>query len=263
MLHTTLNSVTVSLAGGKIVLYQSSVDVTRNKRDEYHSRQLVSLFSLKKFPHSLAGDLGGRIIWEPIDSCADGTECNSLDAILHGQLETLAVAHGELLVRMSFTTEDWTDCVDDMLGRKFVSLGDDSITGVDGAESSRLLDQVRSCSAVNGAVDTAAAAEGLVGSVDDGVDTEFGDVSSDQTDASVDGIIRRVGSFARWNTRGENRIWISVELSEAGNIADASDAHCDESPREHESRRRAVVECDDEQLKRIVSWLALMKEKEE
>ena len=60
--------------------------------------------------------------------------------------------------------------------------------GKDFAGSAKL----RTSRAMNGAVDTAAAEQRLVGGIDDGVDLKLGDVAFDDLDVVEHGVLRRV-----------------------------------------------------------------------
>lgn len=84
--------------------------------------------------------------------------------------------------------EDGAHGVDDVFGGEVVSAGDDGLAGVAAVWilGDALAHELRAGGGVDGAVNTAAAAEGGVCGVDDGVYREGGDVCADEADAVVD-----------------------------------------------------------------------------
>ena len=78
---------------------------------------------------------------------------------------------------------DRADGVDDMAGLEAIAARDLGLAGLAAAERAAFGEQLRPGGAMDGAVDAAAAEQGGVGRVDDGVDVERGDVGLEDLDA--------------------------------------------------------------------------------
>jgi hypothetical protein len=217
------------------------IDIDGHECDEHNSREFASLFTFKELPHSLASDLSGRFVGESVDTCADSTESNGLHAIVDGNFQTLVITLGKALFRGLVHVVDRSDGVDNMLGGEVISLGNDSVASLNGTKWSALLSKLGTCSGMDGAIDAGTAKESLVGSIDDGIELQLGDVSLDQADAVIKRGIRSERARGRFGSgRGERRARVPVELGESGNIVESSGNHCDESSGKHESARGVV-----------------------
>lgn len=106
-----------------------------------------------------------------------------------------------------------------MLGGELISLGDFRGASVAAIEGLALGEQVGAGSAVDGAVDAAAAEKRLVCGVDDGVDGEGGDVGADEGDAGVVGVVG--GSGGGGGRRGE--LACLVESGDGGHVGKRED----------------------------------------
>ena len=73
-------------------------------------------------------------------------------------------------------------------GRQPVAFGNLCLAGFTAAEGAAFRQQFRTRGAVNGAVHTAAAQQGTVGRVDDGVHLHFGDIISDNFEGHEDSL---------------------------------------------------------------------------
>lgn len=97
-----------------------------------------------------------------------------------GELQGAGVAGGERgVLAVAAIVPDRADRVDHMARRQPVTAGDLGIAGVATAERAAFGKQFGAGSAMDGAVDTAAAEQGCIGGVDDRVDGERGDVGND------------------------------------------------------------------------------------
>lgn len=113
--------------------------------------------------------------------------------------------------------------MDDVLGEELVSAGDDGLAGVAAVRVlvDALAHEFRAGGGMDGAVDAAAAAEGGVCGVDDGVYGEGGDVCADEADAGVDVFVGwnlSRGSVWRWEL-GRREAVGGVEVVDGGDAA--------------------------------------------
>lgn len=143
---------------------------------------------LKILSHRITGDDTCHFARIPVYASANGAEGDAGAAILLGDLEALQVAALQERSAHPRAAEDGADGVDDVLRGEVVSAGDDSLAGVAAVWvlGNALAHELRAGSGMDGAVNTAAAAEGGVCGVDDGVYGEGGDVCADEADAVVD-----------------------------------------------------------------------------
>ena len=133
---------------------------------------------LGEFGESFAkGDFCG--LWDGIAvySAADGGEGQRVEVMFTGQSETGSVTTGEefrLVVRPAIPHR--ADGVEDEAGGKSKAFGQLRVAGLASAKQTTLMEQVRAGGAVDCAINAAAAEQGPVGGVDDGVDGEGSDV---------------------------------------------------------------------------------------
>ncbi|KAI9163809.1 Calcium channel YVC1 [Paramyrothecium foliicola] len=156
------------------------------KRHKHHPRE-GTVVLLQEGPHRLASYLRRLPARVAIDAGADAAKGDGLDTARDGQLQALLVAAAEQGLAGALVLEDGADGVDDVLGGQAVAAGDAGLAGGTAAELRALGAQAAARGEVDGAVDAAAAEEGAVGGVDDGVDLEGGDVAAEEADAVVDG----------------------------------------------------------------------------
>jgi hypothetical protein len=148
---------------------------------------------------ALAGHLGGVGAGVAVDAGADAAKGHGPDAVLGGEGQASVVARreqrpGPLGAR---SVVDGTDGVDDVLGRQPVALGQlgiargaaDAAVGGAGVEvlgePGARGPELPAGGAVDGAVDAAAAHQGGLGGVDDGLDGQGGDVGAQDGQALV------------------------------------------------------------------------------
>ena len=97
-----------------------------------------------------------------------------------------AVAGNQPLALSTLTAQPArTDCVNDIFAGQLVALHDFCAPAFAAVERFTFCQQLRSCSAMNAAVHTAATQQRLIGSVDDGVNLHFCDVISDDNEAAL------------------------------------------------------------------------------
>ena len=117
--------------------------------------------------HRDGGGLLGRIV---VDPCADGGAGHRAAAQLQRPGQGGAVAGGQqLLLPPSAPVPHGADCMDDVFGRKAVALRRLGLAGGTAVEGAALGQQLRTGCPVDGPVHSAAAQQGGVGGVDDGV----------------------------------------------------------------------------------------------
>lgn len=76
--------------------------------------------------------------------------------------------------------------MNDLLTRQLIRIRDLRTPRVAAVELAALVEEIWACSAVDCAVDAAAAEQGFIGCVDDGVGLELGDVGADEGDSVVE-----------------------------------------------------------------------------
>lgn len=143
---------------------------------------------VKILPHRITGCVTRQSARIPVYASANCAKGDAGAAILLGDLEALQVAALQEGSTGPLAAEDGANCVDDVLGGKVVPAGDDGLAGVAAVRIpvDALPHEFRTGGSVDCAVDAAAAAEGRVCGVDNGVDREGGDVCADEADAGVE-----------------------------------------------------------------------------
>ena len=107
----------------------------------------------------------------------DQRKCDALAIVLPGKLQGAAVAGGQQLrLAGGSAVPHRAHRVDHIAAGQAVAPGELRLTGPAAVECAALGQQLRPCGAVNGAVHAAAAQQGFVGGVDDGVHLHAGDV---------------------------------------------------------------------------------------
>src|SRR3954451_3677254 len=101
---------------------------------------------------------------------------------------------------------DRSDRVNDMPGGKSVAFGDLGIACCAATEGTAFSQQLRPGRAMNRAVDTAAAEQRFIRSVDDGVNVKCGDVAGDDFEPPA-------GDFARCRGQAEAGAAVATPLS--------------------------------------------------
>lgn len=125
------------------------------------------------------GDGGSLGFGITVDSGADAREGDGVQLILYGKPEAIAVAGGqqEAFALMS-PAPDGSDRVDHVSGRQTVAFGDLSFPGITSVEGAAFGKQFRTGSPMDGAVDTSASEQTVVGGIDNSIHFQAGDVSA-------------------------------------------------------------------------------------
>jgi hypothetical protein len=186
--------------------------------------QPVALALVEELAHLGQGIVAGLDVRVREDAGADGREGNALEVVLHGQLQAPAIAALELVlgVLAAERVPARTHRVYDLVRRQVVALGHLGVARLAAAQPAALVDQVGACCAVDGAVDTAAAQQRLVGGVDDGVDGEGGDVLLDDRDFVV---VRGVRPVRRRVVFVERNAGELVQQTERGDLVELHGGH--------------------------------------
>ncbi len=113
----------------------------------------------------------------------DGGECDGAELVLVGELKRALVARREKLrFVMLAAAPGGADGVDDEFRRQVVAYGDFGIARGAAAEGAAFFEKFWAGGIVNCAVNASAAQQRGVGSVDDGVDVEFGNITTEKLD---------------------------------------------------------------------------------
>jgi len=81
------------------------------------------------------------------------------------------------LLTIEPTIPNWADSMYDEPGRQAVTASDFCIPGVTPAKQAALLQQLRSCRIMDGTIHPSSTQQRRISGVDDGIDSQFGDVS--------------------------------------------------------------------------------------
>ena len=129
-------------------------------------------------PHFGYRDFRGPVQRIAVNSGADGGKGQARQAMLRSQRQAVAVARPEQ-VRLAVlaTVPDRPHSVDDVAGGQAVAVRDHRLAGGAAADGAACLKQLRPGGAMNRPIDSAAAEQALIGSVDDGVHRQLGDVA--------------------------------------------------------------------------------------
>jgi hypothetical protein len=126
------------------------------------------------------GNARGTLQRKAVHAGADCREGNGTNGVLAGEFQAAAVATGEKLVlAVCAAVPDGADGMKDPFGRQTEAGRGLGIAGRAAMELAAGFEKLRAGSPVNGAINTSAAEQGRIGSVDDGVYGELGDVSGD------------------------------------------------------------------------------------
>ena len=127
---------------------------------------------------ALDGNAGSQIGGVVVDPCADGRKRDGMNAMLPREFQASAIAGGQKVgFAMVSAAPYWPNGVEDPSGREAEARGGFGVSGVAAVQFAAGGEQFWAGCAVNGAVHSAAAQQGGVGGVDDGVNREAGDVS--------------------------------------------------------------------------------------
>ena len=125
---------------------------------------------------------GGQIGRIAVGADADAGKSDALQPGLGGEFQRMAVAGGEQRrFAVLSVAPDGADGVDDVPGRETEAGGDFGLPCGAAVQGTTVGQQLRPGGAVNGSVDSAAAQEGIVGGVDDGVDGQCRNIGTDDT----------------------------------------------------------------------------------
>lgn len=130
--------------------------------------------------HRGQGNPGGLVQGVAVGAGGDAGEGHRAQAVASGQGQTGTVAGGEQQSVLGAAPVDGTHRVDDVPGGKPAGRGNDRLAGRAVAQAPALGHDVRAAGPVDGPVHAAPAAQGAVGSVDDGVQRHTGDISLGQ-----------------------------------------------------------------------------------
>jgi len=123
------------------------------------------------------GNARGAIRREAVNTGRDSRESDRGEPMLGGKFERRAIAGcQQLLFVVAAAASHRPDGVDHMLGRQPIAACDFHGSGVTAAERPARGEQFRSGGAMDRAVDAAAAEQGAVGRIDDGVERQRRDV---------------------------------------------------------------------------------------
>lgn len=111
---------------------------------------------------------------------------------------------------------DRANCVDDLFAGKVMSTSDFGVASVAASEGATLGKKARTGGRMNGAVNAAAAKEGLVGRVGDRIDLELGYIVTNKTDAVVESFGGRNGAIGFEGERRRNfgAVWRRRQLAQ-------------------------------------------------
>lgn len=142
----------------------------------------------EKFPHSPAGDSSSIQSRVAVNTSADATESNRLDAIVLSQRQRSLVTASQLLLHPGTAIINGSNGVNDVGSRQFIAFCNDSLADCTcNTESPALSEQARPSGLVNRTIDAAAAEQAGLCGVDDGISSELGDVAFPDADDVVDG----------------------------------------------------------------------------
>jgi len=124
-------------------------------------------------------NFGGFIYGEAVGAGADRGESDGFKVVFFCKGEGGAVTAGELFgFAVSAAVPDGADGVDDVFSGEVVALGDFRVAGLAATEGFTFFKELRASSAMDGAIDSASAEEGCVGGVNDSINFEGSDISS-------------------------------------------------------------------------------------
>lgn len=151
------------------------------RRTKTARRDFLKLLLIR--PHNRQRNPRRRRFRIPIGTGTDRREGDGAHTPLKRELKRTAIGafeQGGFIVRA--TAPHGADGVDDILRGQLETRRDLGVANLAAVELAAGLEQFGTGGAVDGAVDTAAAEQGFVGGVDDGVDVEGGDVGLDDFD---------------------------------------------------------------------------------
>ncbi len=128
--------------------------------------------------HRSRGDGYRLVLGIAIDPGADGREGDAAQPVLQGQLETVVVKGGEPFGLMAGAAmPHGADGMDHPAGRQAKAGGYPRLAGEATTQGPTGGQQLRPRRPMDGAIDSAATQQGLVGGVDDGIDRQTGTLS--------------------------------------------------------------------------------------
>lgn len=131
----------------------------------------------ERLAHSGNGHRNRKLDGIAIDTGADGRKCNGPQPELAGKLDGIPIAgRQQFRLAVGSAAPDGPHRVNDVLCREAIALGALGLAGLAAAQESAFMEQLRPCSAVDGAIDTAAAQKRGIGGIDDGVHLQQGDI---------------------------------------------------------------------------------------
>lgn len=139
---------------------------------ETHDNGLLKLGrALECFSDFPEGNSARPVHRKTVGACADRWKRNPGYSAFPGNLETTPVTAGqEFLLPVLSPAPDRTNGVDHPSGRKPIAFRDFRVSGLATAERAAFGEQFRACGPVNGPINTAAAQQGGIRRIDDGLD---------------------------------------------------------------------------------------------
>lgn len=211
------------------------IPILHLKRYHHHLVQLVERARLlQKGPdcsECCSCRLTARVAIDARAECAEGHR-PTLVINRHVQARRVAAAEEALAARVIVLVVNRADRVNHLAAGQAVCIGDFGAARGAAVELAAFFEKARACGAVDSTVDAAAAEEGVVGSVDNGIDSEGGDVSADEGDAVVECLgggrqRRRAEDGRRGVLGGVGGLEFPkfIEKREAGDVGCVDDGH--------------------------------------
>lgn len=160
---------------------------------EDHAINVLPVALLEEIPDFADCCLRSFITRVSIDSRAQCRKGNATQAVFFAELQRAAVAAAQQLLMLAlslFFPIDWPNGMDDLSSWQAIAVGDLCVTSGTSVENLAFPNELRASSAVDGAVDSAAAEERFVCGIDDGIDFELGDVVANEANFRVEDYIR-------------------------------------------------------------------------
>jgi len=133
------------------------------------------------FPHR---NLDRKIDGKPVDSAADGWECETSQAMLPRNSKTRHIAlRKQFPLAVLSAVPHRPDGMNDVPGRKAIAFGELCLAGLAATQQAALVEKLRTGSAMNRSINASAAQQGTVGGVDDGIDGQGSDVGLENLDS--------------------------------------------------------------------------------
>ena len=142
-------------------------------------------------------DVRSAIRRKAIDAGGNRRKRNRIELVHLRETDRFLVAGSEQRIFVAgFVMPDRADGMDDVARRQFAADGDDRLAGRQavapqtGAQGAAGREDGRAAAAMDGAIDSAAAEQAAVGSIDDGIDCVVSEVADIKTDAAVEKMVQ-------------------------------------------------------------------------